>query len=108
MPGWIEANAGDDVTFTADAVPLSARLSRAAAGWVRDTTVLWVLQKGAIRSYDFTNPAEVKETTVEEPAKPEKVPQAILDALRAALAAPDTASRAPEAPKGRRKNSTRP
>jgi hypothetical protein len=79
-----------------------------AASWLRDTSVLWVLQKGAVRGYDFTNPAEVKETTIEEPAKPEKVPQAILDALRAALAAPDTASRAPEAPKGRRKNNTRP
>ena len=52
-----------------------------AAAWIRGSTVLWVLQKGNVRSYDFTNPAEVKETTLEQPANLEKVPRAILDAL---------------------------
>ena len=28
-----------------------------AAAWTRGATVLWVLQKGHVRSYDFTNPA---------------------------------------------------
>ena len=54
-----------------------------AAAWVRGFSVLWVLQKGTVRSYDFTNPAEVKETTLEQPANREKVPKSILDALRA-------------------------
>jgi hypothetical protein len=56
-----------------------------AAGWVRGETVLWALQKGKVQRYDFTNPAEVKETTIEEPANLDKVPKPILDALRAAL-----------------------
>ncbi len=33
-----------------------------AIAWDRDSGVLWVSQKGLARSYDFTNPAEVKET----------------------------------------------
>src|SRR5207302_5633103 len=59
-----------------------------AAAWMRGGTVLWVRQKSGIRSYDFTNPAQVKETTLEEPASLEKVPKPILDALRAALDVP--------------------
>ena len=66
-----------------------------AAAWVRGSNVLWVLQKGNVRSYDFTNPAEVKETTLEQPANLEKVPKSILDALRAALDVLD----APASPK---------
>jgi hypothetical protein len=49
-----------------------------AAAWVRGATVLWVLQKGNVRSYDFTNPAQVKETTLQEPADLDKVPKPIL------------------------------
>ena len=63
-----------------------------AAAWVRGGTVLWVQQKGKLRSIDFTNPAEVKETTLEEPASPEKVPNAILDALHAELAVPEAST----------------
>jgi hypothetical protein len=55
---------------------------------MRGGTVLWVQQKSGIRSYDFTNPAQVKETTLEEPVNLEKVPKPILDALRAALEVP--------------------
>jgi hypothetical protein len=59
-----------------------------AAAWVRGETVLWVMQKGIVRSYDFTNPAEVKETPLEEPVYPDKVPKPILEAFRAALKVP--------------------
>jgi beta-lactamase regulating signal transducer with metallopeptidase domain len=71
-----------------------------AAAWVRGTTVLWVLQKGSVRSYDFTNSAQVKETTLEEPANLDKVPKPILDALRAALDVPKPAPVAPKQPPG--------
>ena len=50
--------------------------------------MLWVKQHGTMRSYDFTNPAQVKETTLKEPAIVEQVPRPILDALGAVLAAP--------------------
>ncbi|MEX0641105.1 MAG: hypothetical protein WD468_00310 [Pirellulales bacterium] len=70
-----------------------------AAAWARGATVLWVLQKGSIGSYDFTNPAQVKETTLEETADVEKVPKPILDALRAALDVPGAPKQAPATPK---------
>ncbi|MEX2286164.1 MAG: M56 family metallopeptidase [Planctomycetaceae bacterium] len=70
-----------------------------AAAWVRGGTVLWVLQKGNVRSYDFTNPAQVKETTLEERANLEKVPKPILDALRAELDLPGAPKPATETPK---------
>jgi hypothetical protein len=70
-----------------------------AAAWVRSSTVLWVLQKGNVRSYDFTNPAQVKETTLEDPANLERVPKPILDALRAALDVPGAPKPAPAAPR---------
>ena len=54
-----------------------------AAAWVRGSTVLWVLQEGTIRRYDFTNPADVKETNLEQPANLGRTPKLILDALRA-------------------------
>ena len=56
-----------------------------AAAWMRGGTVLWVMQRGSVRSYDFTDPAQVRETAFEEPANAGQVPQPILDALRAAL-----------------------
>src|SRR6185503_19688485 len=59
-----------------------------AAAWVRDGNELWVLQKGTVRSYDFTNPAEVKETAFEGLTRFDKVPKPIVDALRAALDVP--------------------
>jgi beta-lactamase regulating signal transducer with metallopeptidase domain len=54
-----------------------------AAAWIRGATMLWVAQKGTVRNFDFTNPAQVKETILTEPAMLEKVPKPILDALRA-------------------------
>ena len=47
--------------------------------------MLWVAQKGLVRKYEFANPAQETETTLEEPANLDKVPKPILDALRAAL-----------------------
>ncbi len=70
-----------------------------AAAWVRDGNSLWVQQKSGIRSYDFSNPTEVKETALEEPAVLEKVPQPVLDALRAALDVPAAPRPATEMPK---------
>jgi hypothetical protein len=70
-----------------------------AAAWVRGAGVLWVQQKSGIHSYDFTNPAQVKETTLEEPANLEKVPKPVLDALRAALDVPGAPRPATETPK---------
>ena len=70
-----------------------------AAAWMRGGTVLWVLQKGNVRSYDYTDPAQVKETTLEEPANVDKVPKPILDALRAAVDVPGAPKPAPAASK---------
>jgi hypothetical protein len=56
-----------------------------AAAWVRGSNVLWVLQERTICGYDFTNPTEVKEKTLEQSENQEKVPKAILDALHDAV-----------------------
>lgn len=69
-----------------------------AAAWVRGGTVLWVQQKDSYRSFDFTNPAEVKETTLQGPADIAKVPKPILDALRAELEVPDAPKPAAKKP----------
>jgi hypothetical protein len=69
-----------------------------AIAWEPGATVLWLQQKGAVRSYDFTNQPQVKETQFTEPAHLDKVPKPILDALRAALdepAVPKPSSAAP-------------
>jgi hypothetical protein len=66
---------------------------------MRGGTMLWVQQKGGIRSYDFSNPAQVKETLLEEPAHLEKVPKPIRDALPAALDVPAAPQPAGETPK---------
>lgn len=58
-----------------------------AAAWMRGGTVLWVQQKGIVRSYDFTDPAQVKETQLNE-SDFDKVPKPIMEALRTALDAP--------------------
>jgi hypothetical protein len=62
-----------------------------AAAWTRGGTVLWVMQKWGVYSYDFTNPAQVKETTIDQ-TDLDKVPAPIRDALRAALPAQDAQS----------------
>lgn len=60
-----------------------------AASWERGTTVLWVMKGGKLHRYDFTNPAEVKESGGDDGANPETTPpKAILDALHAAIAPP--------------------
>ncbi len=69
-----------------------------AAAWERGSTVLWVLQKGNVRVYDFTNPAAVKEATLDLPANLERVPRTILDAVRAAVDLLDEPKQAPAAP----------
>jgi hypothetical protein len=57
--------------------------------------VLWGLQEGSLGGYDFTNPAEVKERPLEQPAILEKVPRSILKALGAAMGVHD----APDSPR---------
>ena len=54
-----------------------------AIAWERGAGVLWVKQKGVVRSFDFANPAQVKETTFKEPTELERVPKPILDAMPA-------------------------
>jgi beta-lactamase regulating signal transducer with metallopeptidase domain len=56
-----------------------------AAAWVRGSNVLWIMQRWGIWSYDFSNPADVKETHIEHADAPGKVPKPILDALHAAV-----------------------
>jgi hypothetical protein len=56
-----------------------------AAAWMRGGTVLWVEDKSGVRSYDFSNPAKVKE----QAAEADNVPPEIREALRAALAVPE-------------------
>jgi hypothetical protein len=48
-----------------------------ATAWVRGGTTLWLQEQGGFRSYDFSNPAQVKE----EAAEPRKVPLQIRKAL---------------------------
>ncbi len=70
-----------------------------AAAWVSGRAVLWLLQDKNLRTIDFSNPAQVKETRVGQGAELESVPSAIRDALNAAVdvrAAPATP--APAAP----------
>jgi hypothetical protein len=50
---------------------------------MRGGIVLWLQPTNGIRSYDFTDSAQVKKTILEEPADFEKVPKPILGALRA-------------------------
>ena len=56
-----------------------------AAGWVRGTPTLWVMQQGKVQRYDLTDPAEVVEATLKEQDIAETVPGDVLDALRAVL-----------------------
>ncbi|MDB5355155.1 MAG: hypothetical protein JWN24_1608 [Phycisphaerales bacterium] len=70
-----------------------------AAAWMRGGTVIWVMQRGNVRSYDFTNQPQVKETTLEDPASFDKVPKPILDALRAEFDVPVAPKPAMERPR---------
>jgi hypothetical protein len=69
-------------------IALPDGLGTYAIAWGRGAGVLWIKQKGMVRSYDFTNPAQVKETTFREPADLAKVPKPILDAMPAVLDVP--------------------
>ena len=67
-----------------------------AAGWAPGTTVLWVSQKELLRSYDFTDPAAVKEMRYEgEHAANAPIPAEVREALRVAL---ETSDVPPEQP----------
>jgi hypothetical protein len=45
---------------------------------------LWISQKNLVRKYDFTNPAQVKETRI-EPGSILNVPEHLRDAMRKAF-----------------------
>lgn len=62
-----------------------------AAAWMRGGSVLWVMQKGQVRSYDFAEPTEVKETLLEDS---KLAPQPILDALRGEVGVLDAPAKA--------------
>jgi len=65
-----------------------------AIAWERDSTVLWVAEKGVLCSYDFATPAQVKETRI-EPARLTNVPEPLREALRPALEGGSNASAKP-------------
>ncbi|HWB03808.1 MAG TPA: M56 family metallopeptidase [Verrucomicrobiales bacterium] len=67
-----------------------------AAGWIRDTTEMWITQKGLLRKYDFSNFSKVQETRYEgDKIDSAPIPPAMREALRAGLDVP-------EAPKPKR------
>jgi hypothetical protein len=67
-----------------------------AIAWERGSTVLWLAEKGVLRSYNFTTPALVKETRI-EPADITNVPEPFREALRAAIEGGSNASAQPAA-----------
>ncbi len=80
--------AGKDAVPTK--VPLPDGYDTWAAAWLPETTVLWVSQKGLLRSYDFTNLPSVKETRYEgDNVADAPVPADVREAIRAALAIPE-------------------
>ncbi len=72
-----------------------------AAGWLPDTTILWVSQAGLLRSYDFTDNAAVKETRYEgDQIATAPIPASLNAALRAAIAATENGKEQPRRPVG--------
>lgn len=69
-----------------------------AAAWHRSKTILWVQQASGIRSYDFSNPADVKQVDI-APEEVEKVPEDIRAAMRPLLQGLPGAAPATAAPK---------
>ncbi len=67
-----------------------------AIAWERRSTVLWVAEKGILRSYDFATPALVKETRI-EPASLTNVPEPVREGLRPAFEGGSNASAQPAA-----------
>lgn len=71
-------------------VALPDGLSSWVAGWAPETTVLWISQSGLLRSYDFTEPAAVKETRFEsDQLATAPIPSDVRQSLQAALAFPE-------------------
>jgi beta-lactamase regulating signal transducer with metallopeptidase domain len=68
-------------------VALPDGLATYGIAWERGACLLWILQKGLVRKYDFTNPAEVKETRI-EPGSIMDAPEHLRDALRKAFDVP--------------------
>ena len=61
-----------------------------AAAMEPGTPVLWIKQKDLVRRYDFTDPAQIKETRFAGPQSSEApMPARVLEAMRSILAAPD-------------------
>lgn len=58
-----------------------------AIAWERGAGVLWVIQKGLVRKYDFTNPAQVTETR-SQPGSIVDIPEQFHEALNGALDVP--------------------
>ena len=69
-----------------------------AIGWERGSTVLWVVQMGLVRKYDFTIPAQVKETRF-EPGSIVDVPEQLRDSLRKVFDVPGAPVQQPESQK---------
>ena len=65
-----------------------------AIAWDRGAGSLWVAQNGLVRSYDFSHPAQVKETRF-EPGSIDHVPEQFREALKAALDVPGTPVKQP-------------
>ena len=65
-----------------------------AMAWQRGATVLWVAEKGVLRSYDFATPTQVAETRI-QPARLTNVPEPLREALRPALEGGSNASAKP-------------
>jgi beta-lactamase regulating signal transducer with metallopeptidase domain len=72
-----------------------------AAGWLPDTTILWVSQAGLLRRYDFTDHAAVKETRYEgDQIATAPIPAALDAALRTAVTANENLKEQPRRPVG--------
>ena len=82
-------------------VPLPDGYDTWAAGWLPETTILWVSQPGLLRSYDFTDHAAVKETRYEgDQITTAPIPATLDAALRSATAVKENSKAEPRRPPG--------
>jgi beta-lactamase regulating signal transducer with metallopeptidase domain len=58
-----------------------------AISWERNVSILWIIQKGLVRRYDFTNAVKVKETRF-EPGSIDNVPERFRKTLNKSLGVP--------------------
>lgn len=72
--------------------PLPDGYNTWSIAWTKDSTTLWIRQKGSTRSYDFSNPASIKETVYSGLMAEGKIPKDIHEAL-------GTITNGPERPK---------